>query len=258
MQNCKRVENINFEDLEIMDYTRCDQKWGNTFYSHSGEDIIVLNIFDQLGIKNPSYIDVGAHSPTTISNTHLMYSRGSRGINIEANPNLIENFHRERPGDINLNVGIVPSDLADSGNLKFYMFDDYSGRNTLSASAATACEEEGYVTESGEFKVRKVIDIPVRTLKSVIDEYCDGKFPDFLNIDVEGLDYAILEDEDFLTSGPKVICAESLPENANEMINMMRYDKGYLSVFRVGMNNIFIHCDYLYLFGLGPYILSGD
>lgn len=243
-----------------MDYTRCDQKWGNTFYSHSGEDVIILNIFDQIGIKTPSYIDVGAHSPTTISNTHLMYLRGSRGINIEANPNLIENFHSERPGDINLNVGIVPLEMSHRGPLPFYMFDDYSGRNTLCPYAALACEREGYVTEAGEFKVRKKIPVPVMTLSSVIEKYHDNKFPDFLNIDVEGLDYDILKDLmiDRSKNAPKIICAESLPENAGDMIKMMKYDNGYVSVFRVGMNNIFIHCDYLYLFGLGPYILSGD
>ena len=40
-------------------------------YSQCGEDLIVKFIFDILNIKNPSYIDIGAHHPNYISNTAL-------------------------------------------------------------------------------------------------------------------------------------------------------------------------------------------
>ena len=76
-------------------------------YSQCGEDLIIAFLFRSLGIERPGYIDIGAHHPTYLSNTRLLYARGSRGINIEANPALIRRFRTQRPGDVNLNIGIV-------------------------------------------------------------------------------------------------------------------------------------------------------
>src|SRR5690606_9910227 len=72
-----------------------DQHYGHITYSQHGEDLLILNLFDQLQIKNPSYLDLGAHHPTDISNTKLLYDRGSRGVNIEANRHLIEAFYEQ-------------------------------------------------------------------------------------------------------------------------------------------------------------------
>lgn len=104
-----------------------DQAFGHYTYAQHGEDLIFSNIFWLLNIKNPSYIDIGAHHPINISNTALLYKRGSSGINIEANPNLIDAFNKYRPRDINLNIGVSDK----QGNLEFYCIDDYSGRNTF-------------------------------------------------------------------------------------------------------------------------------
>ena len=76
-------------------------------YSQCGEDLILGFLVRSLGIERPSYIDIGAHDPTYLNNTKLLYQRGSRGINIEANPALIQRFKRQRPADINLNIGVV-------------------------------------------------------------------------------------------------------------------------------------------------------
>src|SRR5215831_18702667 len=85
-----------------------DQAFGHTTYSQCGEDLLVANIFTLIGIPTPSYLDVGAHHPLHVSNTALLYARGSRGINVEANPELIPAFHTLRPGDVTVNVGVGP------------------------------------------------------------------------------------------------------------------------------------------------------
>ncbi len=68
--------------------THPDQRFGGVTHAQHGDDIIIRAVFDNLGIDNPSYLDIGAHHPTNISNTKLFYDAGSRGINVEANPNL--------------------------------------------------------------------------------------------------------------------------------------------------------------------------
>ncbi|MGB5027475.1 MAG: hypothetical protein WBO38_03165, partial [Chitinophagaceae bacterium] len=38
-------------------------------YSQSGEDIIVSYLFERMGIKKPTYLDIGANHPIALSNT---------------------------------------------------------------------------------------------------------------------------------------------------------------------------------------------
>jgi hypothetical protein len=93
-------------------------------YAQCGEDLIIQCIFNLRGIDKPSYIDIGANHPFFISNTRLFYEKGCRGINIEANPDLLGDFMKYRPRDINLNVGIYENEA----ELDFYIMKD----NTLS------------------------------------------------------------------------------------------------------------------------------
>ena len=176
-----------------------DQWYGDKSYSQHGEDLAIVNIFRLLENYRPSYLDVGAHHPTRISNTALLYSRGSRGVNVEANPNLIQAFKTQRPGDINLNVGVSVT----SGVLPFYMIDKTSGRNTFNKS-----EAEQFVKDYPQFKISEILNINTLTLPQIVGQCPNGVFPDFLSIDIEGQDYGLLQSVDFSVSSPKVICVE--------------------------------------------------
>jgi FkbM family methyltransferase len=212
-----------------------DQWYGSSTYAQHGDDLVILNIFNKLGIAYPSYMDIGAHHPYNISNTALLYSRGCRGINIEANPNLYHNFVQLRPDDINLNIGIGVS--ADT--LPFYMIDDWSGRNTFSKQIA-----EEFVAAHPNFTVQKVMSIEVQTIQQVIDLHFQGKFPDLLTIDIEGLDYSILNSQNFSLTYPKLICVEISSGNdtdvSQDMRTMLR-KKGFIEVFQAASNSFLIH-----------------
>src|SRR5205807_3794 len=47
-------------------------------------------------------------------------------------------------------------------------------------------------------------------LNRVIAEHFGGAAPDYLSIDIEGLDYAVLKTLDYAKYRPKVICVETL------------------------------------------------
>lgn len=178
-----------------------DQAFGHLTFAQFGEDLIVANIFSLLGIFKPSYVDIGAHHPLNVSNTALLHIRGSQGINVEANPDLIPAFHEFRPNDITVNVGVG----SKAGRLNFYRIDAYSGRNTFNRDAA-----EAFTREHPQFKISDVLEIEVLSLDDIIKQYSDGVYPDFLTIDVEGLDYDVLEAANFSSSKPKVICVEAV------------------------------------------------
>lgn len=217
-----------------------DQRFGRLTYAQHGDDLIVLAIFDAMGIDRPSYLDVGAHHPFNISNTALLYSRGSRGVNVEANPNLYEAFLACRPEDTNLNVGVSP---VSSEPMKFYMVDKWSGRNTFDRQVA-----EDFVSAHPQFSITETMDVPVLTITDIVNQHCSGRFPDFLSIDVEGLDESIIRSIDFERGAPKVICAEVVAGagSARNEAGLKRYlsEKGYFSLIRCGGNTVFVRNEY--------------
>lgn len=212
-----------------------DQPFGHLSYAQHGEDMIVVNIFHLIGIRAPSFIDVGAHHPINISNTALLSKRGSRGINVEANPNLLQAFKQLRPNDINLNCGVG----ARPGHLDFYYIDDWSGRNTFDKEQA-----EAFVRQNPGFKIHKVDRIEVKTLDQIISQYAGGRWPDFLSIDIEGWDYAAIEGSSMRSGkGPKVICVEAVTagssDSSRDMASLLGA-RGYKAYARTHGNVIFI------------------
>lgn len=212
-----------------------DQAFGGSTYAQHGEDLIILNIFSILGIARPSYIDIGAHHPRNISNTYLLYRRGSRGINVEANPNLIGAFLELRPEDTNINCGVGPT----PGSFNFYYIDNWSGRNTFNKE-----EAESFVAAYPAFNIRKIEEIKCRTLDEIIREEGHGIWPDFMSIDVEGWDYSILESSTFASNdGPIVICVEITTANDDgkmRKIYELLQHRGYKFYVRTLGNALFL------------------
>jgi FkbM family methyltransferase len=204
--------------------------YGGKLYSQHGDDVIVFQIFKQLGMDKPSYLDVGANDPLYLSNTAIFTKLGSRGINIEANPALINNFYEQRPNDINLNIGVGTK----KGILPFYMFDESSGCNTFSLKEAKHFEES-----FPELKIIKTIELPVTTLTDIINEHWNGKYPDFIDIDIEGLDYEVLKSCDFSGETPYVILVEIDKADVSEM-NEMLAEKGFVPYCRMISNMIYV------------------
>lgn len=210
-------------------------------FSQSGEDLLIDYIFELRGVKMPTYLDIGAHDPFYLNNTAIFYLRGCRGINIEANPGLIGNFTKKRKEDINLNLGVSDQ----PGELDFYIMAD----PTLS----TFSKDESESMVRGGHKLSGVKKIQLLTVQAVLDQYNGGKFPDLLSIDVEGLDYKILQSIDFGTQYPKVICVEAAeysPIGAgarrSELIDFL-VSKGYYEYANTNLNAIMVKNEFWYI-----------
>jgi FkbM family methyltransferase len=201
-----------------------DQAFGDKTYAQFGEDLILLNIFSKLGISKGKYFDVGAHHPFNISNTALLYERGWRGVCIEANPNHIAPFVYHRPEDVILNMGVGTTNSI----MDFYMIDDYSGRNTFNKEVA-----EKFVSEYPQFHIRKTIPINVVKIDELFEKF---GVPDLLTIDIEGLDYDVLDN---MQGRPKVICVENHGQGSwfDDLLSEMGYDK----IFNTVANGIYLH-----------------
>jgi FkbM family methyltransferase len=204
-----------------------DQLFGDKSYAQHGDDLVIRAIFHSLGITCPSYLDLGAHHPENISNTKLFYDTGSRGINVEANPNLHKLFLEQRPQDINLNVGVG----IKSGFQDFYMIDGESGRNSFIKEVA-----EGFVMDYPEFAITEVRQIPIFTVEQILHH---RRIPDFLSIDIEGMDFEVLQSIDFRRYPFKVVCVEIQPYSEEDIRTLM-HNVGYYSIIKCGSNLIFV------------------
>jgi FkbM family methyltransferase len=212
-----------------------DDKYKKISFSQCGEDLIVKFIFDCLGIQHPTYIDIGAHHPYYISNTALFYKNGCRGINIEPDPTLFKEFLKYRKEDNNLNIGISDTNSV----LDFYIISAPT-LNTFSKD-----EAEKYAQE-GDFKIKSIEKIKVKTLKNVLDECTNGIFPHYLSIDAEGVDEIIIKEIDFENNYPIVICIETISFSTSgngikntELIDFI-IDKGYMLYADTHINTIFV------------------
>lgn len=205
-------------------------------YSQSGEDLIVRYLFNILKIQNPSYLDIGAHHPYYLSNTALLYKNGSRGMNIEPDPDLFERVDSVRQGDMNLNIGIGETEEI----LNFHVMN-IPTLNTFSIDEAESAINEG------DYKIEKTIPVKVQPLSLIIDQFFGSIFPDFLSLDVEGLDELIIRSIDYDNSCPTVICVETLSfsENSNGIKNnsiiMFLEDRGYMVYADTYINTILVY-----------------
>lgn len=207
-------------------------------YSQCGEDLIIQYVFQLRGIKKPTYIDIGAHHPNKLSNTALFYDLGSQGINIEANPELMSAFLKMRTRDINLNIGIA----SVKGDTEFYIMKD----NTLSTFSNI---ELNSLLNLG-MELEKVLKVPILTINEILHNYCNNQFPDFLSLDVEGLDLDIIQDIDFNISSPKVICVEASEYSSTgsgeknwKLINYLE-SKNYFEYANTNLNSIMVRKDF--------------
>jgi FkbM family methyltransferase len=202
-------------------------------YSQSGEDLIIDFFFTARQVDKPSYIDIGAYHPYKISNTALFYEKGARGIVIEPNPDGFEKFTKYRPEDINLNIGIG----SEESVLLYYSMD--------SATLNTFSEEEAKRYEAqGSAHIKKVIEVQVQPLISILKQHNNGVFPDFLSLDVEGWDYQILESLKDLQTTPKLICVETYSYTEGHIYkerfdNLMK-ELGYVIYGTTTINTIYV------------------
>jgi FkbM family methyltransferase len=212
-------------------------------YAQSGEDIILAQLFYKRNIQNPSYLDIGANHPRYISNTYYFYLRGSRGVCIEPNPVLYKELKKIRPADKILNAGIGMDERSEAD---FYMFPpEADGLSTFSKKEADYWGEVG-MKNVGRIKYEKVIKIPLITINSVIATHFKNG-PDFISLDVEGLDMEILQSLNYSLYSPKVICVETLlydadqQERKNTGIIDFLISKGYEVYADTHVNTIFIN-----------------
>ncbi len=177
--------------------------WVNLSWSQEGEDMVLRRIF---GVKKKGfYVDVGAHHPKRFSNTYFFYRMGWSGINIEAMPGSIDLFNKLRPRDINLNIGIGCKETI----LDYFIFNE-PAINSFDKRYSKK------ITHKTKYFLKEVIKIEVMRLDKILDVYLKKKEIDFLNIDVEHLEFDVLKSNDWSKYRPKFVLVEILDRSLHD------------------------------------------
>ena len=215
---------------------------GARSYAQAGEDRILAFLFDTMGIKNISYLDIGANHPEICNNTYLFYRRGSRGILIEPDSAFNKVLQKARPND-----KVVQAAISDkeTGEADFYIFDEPS-LNTLSKEEATIRQQ------SGKYLLKETQKIQLLTIEKIIIDYMNNAPPHLISLDVEGVDYDVLNAFDFAKYPVPVWIVETCEYSENHIkpkitsiIELMQ-NKNYFIYADTYINTIFVNRDWFY------------
>jgi FkbM family methyltransferase len=209
-----------------------------TSYAQNFEDVMLARAFPG---NEGFYVDIGANDPDIDSVTRAFYERGWHGINIEPLAANMRTLRARRPRDTNLEIAVGEQD----GAITFFEIGKWHGYSTTDAAIVEQHRRDGL--EVIEHKV------PVRKLSDVLDEHASGTAIDFLKIDVEGTELAVLRGVDLHRHRPKIILLESkmpvtinmvdrvdeVPDRADEYAAYLK-PFGYHYVYHDGLNAFFV------------------
>ena len=190
------------------------------------EDTAILDYFKDK--KSGFYVDVGCYHPIHRNNTYLLYKQNWRGINIDVSQFSVELFDHLRPDDLNYNCAV--SNKNETVKLFF--------QKELSQLSTTENDQAKKVFQ-GNIKEK---EIQAFTLDEILnrDKYKNAKI-DFLNIDVEGADFKVLDGLSFQKFNPELICVEIHDKEIKEskIYNFLK-DKNYQLIWSGVFSHLFL------------------
>ena len=164
-------------------------------YAQNFEDVILERIFR--AVEAGFYVDIGACHPVHDSVTRHFYRKGWNGINVEPQPGLFAELEQQRARDINLNLCIG----SRTGRQTLHVTSDI-GTSTLDLDIAQRYAGTGSIQQS--------IEVEVIALNELWEKHVAGRAVDFLKIDVEGHEAAVLGGADFSLVDPKILVIEAV------------------------------------------------
>lgn len=197
-------------------------------YGQSAEDVFIVRQFDKR--YRGFFVDVGCYHPRKYNNTYRLYRRGWRGVNIDIDRIKIEGFQLMRPGDTNIQRAVS----TQTGELTYWTNGFYSLVVTL---------DEDFAQERTRYDYRPQ-KVKADTLTNILDEtsYRDRRI-DFLTVDAEGHDLAVLQSLDFERYRPTLIAVEIQEDTLDDILQTDLYrflqERQYILVNWVGQTLMF-------------------
>lgn len=191
----------------------------------NADDILLLELAFRLGLEEISYLDIGVCHPVMRNNTYIFHELGYRGVLVEPNPEFHSLIQTYRSDDKLIKIGVSNK----KSELTYYNFPEVPGLNTFAEEIAKSREESGM-----KCLTQKIL---LEDINTIIKENF-STHPNVLDIDVEGLDYQILESLDSNKHPIDIIMCECLADDFR-LLKLMSA-KGYNVYAHTIENYIFV------------------
>ena len=201
-----------------------------TTYSQHAEDKYLSVCLNNYDLTDAIYIDIGSNHPTSISNTYLFYRMGLHGVAIEPNSELTRLHRIFRPNDIILGIGC--------GNQSTLGRFEVGKAPVLSHFYSN--EIRSQASEKLGFKHWRTEYIPILPVDSILTEIKhDWIF--FLSVDVEGLDFEVLQGAKQTLKKVLFICVEANNESEAKKIEYFLAEQGFVLKHEIQCNMLFLN-----------------
>jgi FkbM family methyltransferase len=205
---------------------------GHSFPGQAGQDLLAYLYFR--GKKTGFFLDIGAHDGKTYSNSYIFEQLGWRGACVEPLPDVFQQLRKNRRCDCYQAALAGASDPAAP-------FVHALGVDTLSGlESEMAGTHEDWILREGGRPER--IRVQAITFPELMAHYPELRFVDFLSLDVEGAEMAILKTIDFETYGFGLITVECAGERNGEGEELRSFmaAKGYGLLADLGLDLVFV------------------
>lgn len=194
-------------------------------YSQNDEESFIVDALKD--IKNGRFLDIGAHDGITFSNTRKLFDMGWTGVYVEPAAEVIPKL-KENIGGTNSSCTVIEKAIGNAnGKLKFF-----SSNGDMVGTLSDKHRELWY--NYVNYTETEVDVITLETLRSQV-----GSEFDFINLDVEGMNFDIFQQFDWTVWKPKCVCIEYEQSLDNITQTMIRH--GYTRIYISGENAIFKH-----------------
>jgi FkbM family methyltransferase len=205
-------------------------------YAQCNEDIIVESLLRARlaaagrDMSSVRYLEVGGNHPVQTSSTYLLYRAwGARGYIVEANAGLAQRLRSIRPRDVVVQTAV--SDRSDA-TLSFHVHE-LDELSSLSAESIRSEEASGVMGD-----VARVETVPNLHINAFFAAHVDAPL-DFMSIDIEGLDLAVLRALDPVHR-PTVLQVECVDRPMLEQFRATLEPRGYRLAAMTDVNVIFV------------------
>jgi FkbM family methyltransferase len=196
-------------------------------YGQFGEDRILADIFSD---RTHGYcVEIGADDGRTGSATYLFERRGWQCLLAEPIPESVEEIRRHRACTV-VNCAVSNRE----GEATFGIAEGVKEMSTLDLSPAHVA----WIERMGG--TVKEISVPTATLDSLL---ADAAFPEiqFVTIDVEGHELAVLEGFTLEAHKPRIVIIEDNSISGDPRVAKYMSDRGYVHFRRTGVNEWYAH-----------------
>lgn len=197
------------------------------YYSQNGEDAVLWKLFGE-GYRPGFFVEVGALDGMRFSNTYSFEHEGWTGVCVEAHAAYFDLLKRNRPNSVCVHAAISDH---EEDQVDFYA----NSRGSLSTLDPT---KEGYFRRhfGSYFTGFEVQLVRMRTLDSILEEVRAPVAIDFVAIDVEGHEPAVLRGFTVAKYLPRVVLVEAIFRDEGNEVDVHMRNLGYSRARKMGVN----------------------